>query len=390
MADTGERWTARFVGRLSEVSAQAWDGLFDSTYPFARHVFLSALERARCVGQGTGWEPCHLLIENEAGELVGAAPLYLKHHSYGEFVFDFAWAQASHRLGQPYYPKLLGAIPFVPSSGPRLAAVNDTVRERLAAAVRQLASQQGLSSAHVLFVDAASDEALACSGFLEHIDVQFQWHNQDYADFDTFVARLTSDKRKKMLRERRRVAEAGIRFEHRPGDTLSAAEWRQVYRLYANTYEERGQPPYLNLPFLSEYGGAPGSPMRLILGYHERTLVCVALTLIGGDTLYGRHWGAAEHYHSLHFECCYHQGIELCIREGLKRYDAGTQGEHKLARGFLPVLTRSRHWLADRRLSGAVEGYLQQERHRVAARQVQLGQHMPYRRGVGSSAGPPL
>lgn len=389
MADTGDRWTARFVRRLSQVPASDWDQLFASDYPFTRHAFLSGLERSGCVGTASGWEPCHLLLEDSAGALIGAAPLYLKAHSYGEFVFDFAWANASHRIGKPYYPKLLGGIPFVPSSGPRLAAVSPRVRERLATLIRQQCVQQDWPSAHVLFVDEAADQALECAGFLPRTDLQFQWHNRGYPDFAAFVACLTSEKRKKLLRERRRVVEAGIRFEHRHGDSLSGSEWQQVYGLYANTYEERGQPPYLNLEFLSEYGGACASPMRLILGYADHRLVCVALTLIGGDTLYGRHWGAAEHYHSLHFECCYYQGIELCLREGLQRYDAGTQGEHKLARGFAPVLTRSRHWLAEPRLSAAVEDYLQQERHRVAALRVQLGQHMPYRRDAESPSDSP-
>lgn len=358
--------------------AAEWDALFDAGYPFTRHDFLLALETHGCVGESTGWLPRHLLAHRD-GRLVGAAPLYLKLHSYGEFVFDFAWAEASHSIGQRYYPKLLNAIPFVPSVGPRHGAVDDAVGGALAEQLSAVVGAESLSSAHALFV--ADDQAAAyrTAGWLERQDLQFQWLNRGDADFTAFAARFSSDKRKKMLRERRRVAEAGLRFETRRGDELDEATWIAVYALYANTYEERGQAPYLTPEFLLGYGGAAGSPFRVILGYEGSQLIAAALTLQGGDTLYGRHWGAAERFHSLHFECCYYQGIELCLREGLQRYDAGTQGEHKLARGFTPVRTRSFHHLADSRLRAAVEQFLTRERRLVAAREQELMHHSPYR-----------
>lgn len=338
-----------------------------------------ALERHGCVGGDTGWQPSHLLAKDEAGQLVGAVPLYLKQHSYGEFVFDFSWAQASHRLGRHYYPKLVSAIPFVPSTGPRIGACDAKVRGALAAALGALPQQQQLSSAHVLFADEEDGALLSRSGWDERNDLQYQWFNRDYSSFDDFVAALSSDKRKKLLRERRRVSEAGIRFTVAPGDALSEAQWQQIYMLYANTYEERGQPPYLSLNFFLDYGRRPGTPMHVILGYESQRMVAAALVLKGGDTLYGRHWGAAEHFNGLHFECCYHQGIQFCIEQGMRRYDAGTQGEHKLSRGFEPVKTRSYHRLSHKPLKQAVAEFLALERQQVVLRHEELSRHTPYR-----------
>jgi len=367
---------------IDRVDAADWNRLAGSN-PFLRHAFLKALEAHGCVSEETGWQPLHLCLRDAAGVLVGAAPLYLKEHSWGEFVFDFAWARASEQLRQPYYPKLVNAIPFTPSVGPRLLAPEPAIRVALTEAMARIASDNRLSSAHALFVDDRSDEAFTESGWLTREDTQFQWHNRDYSTFADFTATLTSEKRKKLLRERRRVAEAGIHFEHRPGVSLTSAEWDVVYRLYANTYADRGQAPYLTRAFLEDYGGGPDSALVVIFGYDSRRPVCMALTLQGPDTLYGRHWGAAAHYHSLHFECCYYQGIERCITERLSRYDAGTQGEHKLSRGFIPVRTRSRHWLRDPRLRDAVDDYLAAERAHADQRRDALGAHVPYRQEDG-------
>ncbi len=370
----------QFVDRLDTLPATAWDTQFSGDHPFIQHAYLSALERHGCVGPETGWRPCHLIARDGAQSPVAALPLYLKAHSYGEFVFDFSWANASRQLGQAYYPKLLCAIPFTPSVGPRLGGLSRAIRATMIGALREQLDISSVSSVHVLFAGDDDARLFRQDGWLERIDLQFQWFNQGDADFAGFVARLSSDKRKKILRERRRVAEAGIRFETRRGGQLSESEWMAVYALYANTYEERGQAPYLTPEFLLDYGRAENTPMRVILGYEGKRLVAAALTLQSGDTLYGRHWGAAEHYHSLHFECCYYQGIDLCLREGLRRYDAGTQGEHKLARGFVPVTTRSFHLLRDAQLSDAVDHFLQRERRAVEARRDELMHHSPYRR----------
>ena len=376
-ADTELRLS--FIDGLASVTANDWDALFEGEYPFVRHAYLHALERHRCVGDEAGWRPLHLTATDGAGKLVGAAPLYLKAHSYGEFVFDFGWADASRRLGQPYYPKLLCAIPFTPSVGPRIGAASPGVKAAIVDTLKQQLGELSISSIHGLFASDADAQAFTDSGWLQRTDLQFQWFNQGDTDFAGFVSRLSSDKRKKILRERRRVTEAGIRFETRPGNELSESEWMSVYALYANTYEERGQAPYWTPEFLLDYGGQAGTPMRVILAYEGPRLVAAALTLQAGDTLYGRHWGAADRYHSLHFECCYYQGIEHCLREGLQRYDAGTQGEHKLARGFTPVTTRSFHLLSEPRLHHAVEDFLMRERQLIDARRQELMQHSPYR-----------
>jgi hypothetical protein len=279
----------------------------------------------------------------------------------------------------PYYPKLLCAIPFTPVTGPRVGARSTEARHRLVAAARKLVDEEGASSLHALFLDDA-DAAACADGWLARHDVQFHWRNRSGdRTFEEFLARLSSDKRKKIRRERRRVSEAGIRFEWRSGETLGEAEWDAVYALYGTTYEERGQAPYLTRGFFLDYGRRRGSPVRLVLAYDGARLIAVALTLAAGDTLYGRHWGCAERYDGLHFETCYYQGIELCLAEGLTHFDAGAQGAHKLARGFEPVVTRSAHVLADPRLARAVESFLARERRAVAERQVVLAGHSPYR-----------
>lgn len=374
---------ARTLARIDEVDPAAWDALFPADHPFTRHGFLAALERHGCVGAARGWSPAHLVVEDAAGALRAAAPAYRKAHSWGEFVFDFAWAEASHRLGRPWYPKRVCAIPYAPVAGPRLGATDAAARAALVAA---LSAEDGVSSTHALFVgEDAQAAALTDAGWLERHDLQFHWQDRpgSFGDFDGFVGALRADKRKKLLRERRRVAEAGVTFAHRAGDALDPHEWAEVYALYANTYEERGQPPYLTPGFFLDYGRAPGTSLHLILGHAGGRLVAAAITLIGGRTLYGRHWGAAERWHSLHFETCFHQGITLCLARGLTRYDAGTQGEHKLARGFLPVRTRSLHRIHEPRLRGAIDRHLRTERALVHSRLEALASHGPFREEHG-------
>ena len=367
------------ISTLSGIPAAEWDALFDPTYPFTRHAFLKALEDNGCISAENGWQACHWVERDTQNQLIAAAPLYLKAHSYGEFVFDFSWAQASERAGHRYYPKLLCAVPFTPSSGPRLGARDEFARRALAKTLSALPAELGASSVHALFLNERDHSALQQQAWLERCDVQFHWHNVGYASFEEFLARLNAHKRKKILRERRRIAESGLRFEVQPGHALNEAQWAEVYVLYANTYEERGQEPYLTLAFFLDYGYRADTPIRLILAYDQQTLVAMALTLQGGDTLYGRHWGAAASYHSLHFETCYYQGIEHCIREGLARYDAGTQGEHKHGRGFDPVLTRSMHRIIEPRLFSVVAQYLRRETVLVKERYENLVQNSPYR-----------
>lgn len=370
---------------IADVSADDWNRCFPASYPFLRHRFLAALESSSAVHEETGWQPRHARIRDDDGALIGFAPLYLKAHSWGEFVFDFAWAEASRRIRRPYYPKLLNAVPFTPASGPRLGVTDPLHHDAMAAALLALTESSGLSSLHALFLDEPGAQSYARAGCIARTDVQFHWHNRGYADFADFTATLTSEKRKKLLRERRRVAEAGLRFETLPGDALDEAQWARVYALYSSTYEERGQAPYLPFGFFLDYGRARDTPVRLVLAYEGSTMVAVAITIVGGDTLYGRHWGAAERYHSLHFETCYYQGIDYCIREGLQVFDAGAQGEHKLSRGFVPVTTRSAHWVADPRLRAAVDEAMSREREFVALRGEALGEHVPYRRDAATT-----
>lgn len=364
---------------VSGIPASAWDALFNPSYPFTRHDFLKALEDSGCVSEQTGWLPHHATLETADG-IVGAAPLYLKNHSYGEFVFDWSWAEASHRAGIAYYPKLLCATPFTPSSGPRLGVRDEITRKQLMQGLTELPQQLGASSLHLLFAQSDDQDVAEQFEGLARNDVQFHWHNRNYADFDEFAGQLRADKRKKIQRERRRIVEAGLRFEVTKGDEIPESLWSEIYALYSNTYEERGQAPYLNLRFFLDYGMRAGTPLRMILCRNGARLVACAITIVGGDTLYGRHWGAAEQYNGLHFETCYYQGIDYCIHEGLQHYDAGAQGEHKLARGFEPKLTQSMHWLSEPRLSQAVASYLRRERQLVKTRLEELRQHSPYRK----------
>lgn len=368
----------RRIDGIEALDAARWDACFAGDDPFVRHAFLAALEHNRCAIPETGWMPCHLLVEDD-GDIVGAAPVYLKDHSWGEFVFDFGWAEASHRLGRPYYPKLVCAVPFTPVTGPRLGGSDATARQSLARGLQDIAQAAGASSVHALFLDDADCAVLCDAGCVERNDIQFHWRNAGYADFDAFLASLSHDKRKKIRRERRRVVEAGLRHHWQSGCELTDSEWAQVYALYAHTYAERGQAPYLTLDFFLDYGRAPGTPVRLCSAFDGRRRVAVAITFAAGDTLYGRHWGAAAHYHSLHFETCYYQGIEYCIGTGLNHFDAGAQGGHKLARGFAPEITRSAHWLADPRLSQAVSRAMMRERRLVDAHGQRLTEHLPYR-----------
>ena len=256
----------RHLERISAIPAADWDRYFDPAYPFTRHAFLEALENSGSVGPETGWSPCHAVVEDDAGAIIGLVPMYAKSHSYGEFVFDFSWADASRRLGRPYYPKLLTAIPFTPASGPRLGILDPAQRRPVAEAVLAVARGSGRSSYHALFVGDDDAAALEGAGCIARTDVQFHWHNRGYENFAAFVAGFTSEKRKKLLRERRRVAEAGLRFEVTPGDALDEAAWYRVYALYSNTYEERGQAPYLTFEFFLDYGRRRGTPVRLVLG----------------------------------------------------------------------------------------------------------------------------
>jgi predicted N-acyltransferase len=354
-------------------------------HPLLRHEFLSALEQSGCAGVRTGWAPKHLLIEDSRGRLQGAMPLYRKSHSRGEFVFDFAWANAYAQHGMNYYPKLVSAVPFTPVSGPRLligaGADERAVTAALIRAAGEYARSERLSSWHVLFPQERDLSALRQAGFIVRSDCQFHWQNRGYGSYEDFLATFTAEKRKKAKRERRRVAEAGIEFDTRLGGEVDDALWRVVYQFYADTFHRHGHEPYLNLQFFKRIAASLPESMMLKVARRGREPIAVAIFFVGEDALYGRYWGAGGDYHSLHFEACYHQGIEYCIAHGLQRFEPGTQGEHKVPRGFVPTLTASAHDIVDERFAAAIRDFASREARGVANYAAAVNEHVPYQRG---------
>lgn len=373
----------RHLRGVAERPAADWDALFGSEYPFTRHGFLAALESSGSVAPENGWHPRHLIVEDAQGRLLAACPLYLKTHSYGEFVFDFAWARAAEQAGLRYYPRWVAAIPFTPSPGPRWAAVDEASEALLLQTLAALPGGAEGSSLHVLFLPEAAADAALAHGALLRQDLQYHWHNRGYADFDAFLGALSADKRKKIRRERRKVEEAGIRYQRQPAAALSAADWDEVYALYASTYAMRGQAPYLTRAFFDHYRAQPDCPLWVLSGEAQGQRLMMALFLQSGNRLYGRHWGSRVAVDGAHFETCYYQGIAWCIEAGLEHFDAGTQGDHKRARGFDPVITRSVHWIGHAGLRRAVDQYLDRERAAVVAHAEDLRQHSAYRSPAG-------
>jgi predicted N-acyltransferase len=374
----------RLVESLAAVPAHAWNAVAAGSVgaapqPFLRHEFLSALETSGCVGRGTGWLPRHLLLEDASGGIRAACPLYLKSHSYGEYVFDWAWADAWQRHGRHYYPKLLCAVPFTPVTGPRLLAVDPAAKAALAGTLLGLAADSGLSSMHVLFPPADDAALLLELGAMERRGVQYHWHNRGWPDFDAFLADLSQPKRKKIRAERRKVAQAGLQIDRLAGREIRAADWAFFERCYANTYAEHGATPYLNLEFFERIGAALPEHLVLVIARDGRTPVAASLLVTDSQRVYGRYWGAIAQVPCLHFELCYYQAIELAIERGLAVIEGGAQGEHKMARGFEPVATRSMHWLAEPAFADAVERFLAREGGMMTAWLDELGEHSAYR-----------
>jgi uncharacterized protein len=373
----------RLLSRISDIPAGEWNALAGD-YPFLRHEFLAAIEDSGCASARSGWSPHHLLLFDEHG-LAAAAPLYRKTHSWGEFVFDFAWARAAEQAGIPYYPKLLCAVPFTPASGPRLLCRTDlpaaATRVQLLAAMRERLDAAQLSSVHALFLDAPARAACEQDGWLLRRDCHFQWHNRGYRDFDDFLDSFSADKRKKARRERRRVAEQGIEFRTLRGDELSEALIERVFLLHEVTFIRHGHTPYLNRAFFSRIARSLADSFLVKLALRDGVAVAAAVFFRSADTLYGRYWGADADYHSLHFEACYYQGIDYCIAHGLSTFQPGTQGEHKIARGFEPALTWSAHWIADPALRRAIGAYLAREGLAIDAYASEADAHAPFRKG---------
>ncbi|MDQ2070710.1 GNAT family N-acetyltransferase [Natronospira bacteriovora] len=369
---------------MADVPAADWNALVDSDQPALRHEFLHQLEFSRAATPDTGWVPAHRLEHDSQGGLMAALPLYEKQHSFGEFVFDFALADAWQRQGLAYYPKLLSAIPFSPLPGPRLLGQDDSARERLAVAMESMADGERYSTAHVLFCLPRDLTLLRERGWISRHGCRFLWQNQGHETFDDWLRTFRAKKRKNLLRERRRVHDQGVRFLWREGEALASADWTGLYALYARTYHLRGQRPYLPPDFFRGLAGSMPGQLLIIEAYdREDELIAMAFCLKGTETLYGRHWGAARDLDGLHFETCYYQGIDYCLQNRLRAFDPGTQGEHKLLRGFEPIETASMHWIPSGPLRRAVADYAAAEaRHNQDYMNV-ARQHLPFHRDAG-------
>ena len=371
-------YDARFLPSLADMSARDWDALHDGRNPFVTHAFLHGLESQGCLRRDWGWTPHHLTLW-EGDTLVAAAPGYLKDNSHGEFVFDHAWAHAYARYGLDYYPKWLCAVPYSPVTGPRLLAQDAAHRKALLTAVRDEVLRLGLSSAHVNFHAEDEDDAYA-SDWLPRIDVQYHWRNPGHwRDFDGFLADFDHKHRKNIRQERAKVQRAGVVIRTVHGDEATAADLEAMFGFYLRTFQDYGNSPALTLPFLQHLARTMPRQLVMFLADHDDRTIAGALCLRGHDTLYGRYWGAEAPLPGLHFETCYYQGIAYCLREGLARFEPGAQGEHKIARGFLPAWVRSRHWIADPEFAGALAHWCDEESQAVRRYARTLQSHSPFK-----------
>jgi predicted N-acyltransferase len=376
------------VGRIADVAPAAWDACANPEQvpfnPFLSHAFLRCLEDAGSVGGRSGWTPRHLVLKDEHGEIAGCAPCYIKTHSKGEYVFDHAWADAYLRAGGDYYPKLQIAVPFTPVPGRRLLTKPGPAREAneamLAAAAAEVVKRGGLSGVHITFLTQEEWARLGARGFLQRTGQQFHWSNQGYATFEDFLGSLASRKRKGVRKEREQARADGLDIEWISGKDISEAHWDAFFAFYMETGSRKWGRPYLNRAFFSLLGDAMSERCLLIMVRRGGRYVAGALNMIGGDCLYGRYWGAIEHHPCLHFEVCYYQAIDYAIQHGIARVEAGAQGEHKIARGYMPVHTYSAHFIADPALRRAIADFLRRERAYVAAESEELAKFAPFRK----------
>ena len=368
-----------------------WDALLArqaQPTPFMRHAYLLALHASGSAVAETGWAPRFVLLER-GGALAGACALYLKSHSYGEYVFDWAWADAYRRHGLAYYPKLLAAVPFTPVPGSRLLAADDDARDALARGLVDLARQAGVSSLHLLFPDAADEAALARAGWMIREGVQFHWTQDDAdpaPDFPALLARLQRDKRKKIQQERRRVADAGVSFSVHEGAAIDDGLWDFFHRCYVQTYAEHHSSPYLTRDFFARMAATMPEHWVMFVAHRAGRRIAASLVAVDAErgAAWGRYWGALEHVPCLHFEACYYQPLAWCLARGCRRFEGGAQGEHKMARGLLPVRTASAHWLRDARFAGAVAAFLERELDGVGEYVEELRARSPFRAGGGA------
>lgn len=378
----------RFIDSIHQISAAHWNQLCPPDYPFVRHEFLAALEDSGCTSAATGWQAQHLLIFSDE-QLIAAMPGYIKTHSYGEYVFDWSWADAYRRYGVDYYPKWINAIPFTPCVGPRLLCKADTpTTELINAAAQALITEcieKNFSSWHCLFPNSEASAQLAAQNIHQRLGCQFHWFNRNYKNFDDFLAQMNSRKRKNIVKERRQVIEQGFVFEVKTGSALTARDWEVFYALYRNTYLKRsGHSGYLSAEFFQQLGAAMSNNLVLINALQptedgSHNIIAAALFMRDSTTLYGRYWGCFEEYQFLHFETCYYQGIDYAIANHLTRFDGGAQGEHKIARGFEPVITHSNHWIKEPGFRNAIAQFLQQESAQIQLYAEQAQQALPFK-----------
>jgi predicted N-acyltransferase len=374
MADRESEIVAKIASGVSGLNAHAWDRLVGGN-PFVSRVFLAALEDSGSVGPGTGWTPAPILVEDDGSHLVAAAPAYLKSHSQGEYVFDHGWADAWERAGGEYYPKLQIAVPFTPVPGPRLLGSRP---QHLLAAVEAVTTQNAMSSAHITFIDEAGAAEAERRGWLIREGIQYHWLNRGYAGFEDFLGALVS-RRRKAVRKERAQAREGLRFEALRGGEIGPVEWDAMWAFYQDTGSRKWGRPYLTREFFNLIGERMGDSLLLFLAYRGPQPIAGALNFLGPDTLYGRYWGCTEEVPFLHFELCYYQAIEWAVDHGLARVEAGAQGEHKLARGYAPVITRSAHFIPNPGFRAAVADFLSGERAAIAQEAEWFRESLPYR-----------
>lgn len=390
MADGGDtaKFTARTFGAIADFPAREWDALANPPgapeNPFVNHAFLKALETSRSVSPDAGWTPCHIALERD-GRLAGAAPVYVKTHSFGEYVFDHHWADAYERASGSYYPKILCASPFTPVPGPRLLAPSEDAKAALAAAMIGVSGKIGLSSVHVNFVSEEDAAILVSSGYMIRSGVQYHWFNRSYRSYDDFLAALSSRKRKALRRERREANE-GLKIRRLSGADINERYWDAFWEFYQDTGGRKWGHPYLTRAFFSEIAETMAGKIMMVVAEANGRTIAGALNFIGGDALYGRYWGRIEDRPFLHFEVCYHQAIEFAIERGLTRVEAGAQGEHKIARGYEPVVTRSAHWIADPGFREAIARYLDAERRGIEAEVAAIGEMTPFHKVMDSES----
>lgn len=354
----------QFHPRIADIDAALWNALVGASSPFLQHAFLRALEESGCADADAGWQAHHLVV-TQGGKPVAVMPLYLKTHSYGEYVFDWSWADAYRKSARRYYPKLVTSVPFTPSTGRRLLMAKDAdslaLSQAIVAAVILEAKTLGASSWHVLFPGEEEHALLTQAGLRPRIACQYHWYNRGYTCFEDFLDTFNSRKRKNLRKERETVRKAGIAFTHYSGQDITSTLWQQFYRFYQNTYQVRGQQGYLTLDFFERLSGVMPDSLLLVVATLDERPIAAALSFRDSETLYGRYWGSLDDYQFLHFETCYYQGLEYCIKHGLQHFDSGAQGEHKIQRGFEPTITYSNHWIADPHFDAAIGDFLVRE-----------------------------